>query len=135
MGTPNTDVPCTGVVPSADWPNEPEPPPPMAAPAPKGDGCQADGIVVLPKADVAVVLPTADGVIVLPNADVPPNTDCSMDVLPTAGVVALPNADVVAVEVEAPFWLASRAGKLLCLTACSYAWVRLERAFWEIKVS
>ena len=39
VGAPNTDVPCAGVVPSPDWPNEPEPPPPLAAPARKGDGC------------------------------------------------------------------------------------------------
>lgn len=38
-GAPNADVPCAGVVPNPDWPNAPEPPPPLAAPAPKGDGC------------------------------------------------------------------------------------------------
>lgn len=99
---------------------------------PNADGVdvlpKADGVVVLPKADVVVELSKADGV-VLPNADVPPNADCGVDVLPKADVVPLPNADVVAVTVEAPSWLASRAGKLLCLTAWSYAWVRLERAF------
>jgi hypothetical protein len=88
---------------------------------------------VLPKADG--VVPKADVVVVLPNAGMPPNADCGMDVLPKADVMPLQNADVVAVEVEAPFWLASREGKLLCLTAWSYAWVSLECAFWEINVS
>ena len=39
VGAPNTDIPCAGVVPSPDWPNKLEPPPPLAARAPKGDGC------------------------------------------------------------------------------------------------